>query len=290
MIVESGNGGAGGSVKGGVGMAGGAGGSVGALVLQGFQDYFNVSAGSGGAALYGRGGAGGYISGLTGQVDNLDLIAGAGGDGNLVSGTGGAGGSISSVNLSAVADFVHLVVAGNGGNGEVAGAGGSVSSVVVAGAIGDFTSAFDVLDLYSGMGGLVAGLAGSGAVSAHNGSVTSVTADGIAAIIAGQEASNSITAADAVTKISGLHADEVGADTGLEASPRHFTTNSAGTFDWMSNSGHASFTLATTPGLSTNDVPIDGFVLVDASGVAASSFLPTFGTTDVTPLKLITVA
>jgi hypothetical protein len=127
------------------------------------------------------------------------------------------------------------------------------------------------------MGGIVTGLGGSGAA---NGGVSGVTAAAIAAILAGQEASNSITAADAVAKISTVHASVVGAD-----------VNSNGHFDWTEKSGDSSFELATTPGLTTNDIPIDGFVLVSATGYSNTtkthSIETTTGTTPVTPLELL---
>src|SRR5207302_4739715 len=155
----------------------------------------------------------------------------------------------------------------------------------------DFSSVFDVAD-DSGMGGIIAGLKGTGGGSAANGGIMTVTAGRIAAMIAGKPTNDSITTANAVSKISAIHADVIGADTGLVASPRAFeTTAGVGSFDWTENNtpGNTTFDLATVPGLSTNDTPIDGFVLVQTAGITATSFKSTDGLTAVTPLKLIKV-
>jgi hypothetical protein len=198
------------------------------------------------------GGAGGAVIGLTGQVGHLSVHGGSAGAAHV----GGTGGSVSGVNLSEVTGFVRTIAGGGGGDGTVPGAGGSVSSIVVPGDIGDFHAAFG-----HGMGGLIGGAGGQGDIGpdGRTGRVSSITANRIAAIFAAT-AGGGFTA---VASITAVHADVIGADTGLP-----------GAFEVPSPRGYGTYTSADA------NTPIDGPVIVRTSGYNAQSL-------SATPLFLI---
>jgi hypothetical protein len=155
------------------------------------------AAGAGGSG--GKGGAGGSFNGLTiyGGDAEFAVVAGNGGSGPAA---GGAGGSVSNVNVLPDV-IVRAIAAGDGGDGTAGkakgAAGGSVSQVNVTGDIGfragkSYGFATDA----SLMGGIFAGQAGVNTASPLDtklagkaGEVTNVTAEAIAAIVAGRDAS-----------------------------------------------------------------------------------------------------
>ena len=127
--------------------------------------------------------------------------------------------------------------------------------------IGDFLDSFYVDgDVDSGMGGLIVGLGGSvnGVFdSIRNGSINSVTATRIAAILAGAQAEDNVTAFNAVKSITGLSASHIGADVDGDRQ-----------FDWIENtSTQVGFQLPGAPTTTdTDDVPRDGIVIVKTGG------------------------
>jgi hypothetical protein len=119
------------------------------------------------------------------------------------------------------------------------------------------------------MGGLVAGKAGTGAGGAVNGSIANVSATRIATILAGRPDADAIDYANAVTSITNVHANVIGADV------KH-----NGVFDFIEGGATAGYQPDDAHNATDGDTAIDGFVLVKAAGT------PVF---NVTPLKLITV-
>jgi hypothetical protein len=282
-----------GGIAGGDGGKGGNGGNVSALKfaapnslvrINNSSSLGNPTGGAGGTGLDSTGGKGGSVSGLSGELGVLVAIAQRGGSSDSV---GGAGGSVTGVNLKIVNQFVQLLAGGVGGDavaGGTAGRGGSVSNIKLpaTAAIGNFSAAFNVDPantpdaMTPGMGGIVAGKAGLNGVDFDvtlNGSVTNVTAQKIAAIIAGNVYNpggvfdgtrfNTLSVTNAVSKISGLKVQVIGADTGAPG----FTFNN----NPMSPSSDYE--------LDANDGAIDGLVIV----LAAKGKFP------VPPLKLFEV-
>ena len=207
------------------------------------------------------GGDAGKISQIAGSVGTLVIEASDGGKG--VAGIGGKGGKVSFVNIPHVGDFVRAIKAGNGGVGVgvPGGDGGTVANIFVAGDIGDFSSAFDVASFATGMGGIVAGQGGvgTGAIPGKNGSILNVNADRIAAMIAGRPAANALIAGspmnppgNAVTKISGIVANVIGADLDHDRA-----------FDFI-DAGPVGFHLG------DGDTALDGLVIVKTGGGGAA--------------------
>ncbi len=288
-IIYGGNGG----IAGGEGGKGGNGGNVSALKfaapnslirINNGPNLGNPTGGAGGTGPDSTGGKGGSVSGLSGELGNLVTIAQRGGSSDTV---GGAGGSVTGVNLKVVSQFVQLLAGGVGGDalaGGTAGRGGSVSNIKLPAttAIGNFGAAFNVDPASTpdaatpGMGGIVAGKAGFNGMDFDitlNGSVTNVTAQKIAAIIAGNvyntggvfdgTQANTLSTTNAVSRISGLKVQIIGADT---AAPGFtFTNNPASpSSDYELDQG---------------DTAIDGLVIV----------LEGKGTFPVEPLRKIEV-
>jgi hypothetical protein len=211
------------------------------------------------------GGFGGGVRGVTGRVGHLSVIAGNAGSGIV----GGWGGNVYGVILSEVSGFVRLLQGGLGGAGvAVAGVGGSIARVYVPGDIGDFHSAWGTGSGGlgpDGMGGLVAGQGGprDAVFAGPAGRVSSVTANRIAAIYASQIG---FDGEQAVASIARVQATEIGADTGLP-----------GDFNVPGLRGYGTYTYNTSGG---HDTPVDGPVIVRASGYTAHSL-------SVVPLFLI---
>ena len=223
-----------------------------------------VSAGNGGTGMKAKGGNGGKVSGVKGTFGTLSIFAP---DGGNSAGTGGNGGSITGFKATQVTNFVRLIKAGDGGNGDVkAGAGGSVSGTSVAGDIGDFASNFGIFSSSGNMGGLVAGQGGSANMvldASKNGSILGVKATRISAILAGFGGASSLTADNAVKKISKI--------TGATAIGADVNTNT--TFDFT-DIGNAGFNLG------DGDTALDGLIIVKAPFTPPAS---------INVLKLVTV-
>lgn len=250
-------------------------------------------AGPSGSGVDAHAGNGGSISGITGLVGTLDIV---GSDGGASSdGFGGAGASISNVKVttSGPGHYVHLIAAGNGGasgvlanqDGNLGGAGGSVSKITVDGDIGNVTSKFGMNTTNTSMGGISAGMGGAvfqAGVAGVNGSVKDIDVGThtIAAIIAGRT-SNVLTYANAVTKISGLKAGAIGADTGLSGTGSQPGTKPGTTFDFNEGGSNNTFEPDDAHDPTDGDVAIDGLVLVKKGGY--------MGPAGVTPLLLIEV-
>jgi hypothetical protein len=215
------------------------------------------------------GGAGGSISNITGEVGRLDVLAPSGGNS---SGKAGAGGSISRISLTEVGESVHLIAAGNGGNGlppelggavGLAGAGGSVSNLSIAGDIGDRTKNFGLTTDVSTMGGLVAGIRGIGLGSAVNGSISKVSADRIASILAGRPAANAVSYANAVTKISGIKINLPGGTIGADV-------NGDMDFDFIQGGANTTYEPSSEGTPTDGDTAIDGLIIVKLGGGGAA--------------------
>ncbi len=215
----------------------------------------------GGPGVQSVGGSGGNITKISGSVGVLDIFAAGGGEGAK----GGLGGSVSNVNIKEAGSHVHVIAAGDGGDGTIrAGAGGSVTKVKVAGDIGNFDAPFGMVPHSSSspsMGGLATGMAGAGP-DGKAGSVLKISADRIAAILAGTPAPDAITVENAVERIAGIRASVIGAD-----------VNRNSVFDFIDGNGEADFQIG------TSDIPTDGLVIVKPGRYA----LP------VEPLKQIVV-
>ena len=252
--------GSGGIGQGSQGKGGGTG-SITNVTLDALHSDVRIGSDSHPAGVGIKGGDAGSISEIAGRVGTLVIEASDGGIG--LAGIGGKGGDVSFVNIRRVGDFVRAIKAGNGGIGVgvPGGDGGSVVNVIVAGDIGDFSSAFDVASFATGMGGIVAGQGGvgAGAVPGKNGSILNVNADRIAAMIAGRSAADALTAglpmnppSNAVTKISGIVANVIGAD---------FDNDRA--FDFI-DAGPIGYHL------SDGDTALDGLVIVKTGGGGAA--------------------
>lgn len=253
----------------GAGQGGGNAGTVHDLTLNAATGTVILFSGAGGSAINtpaANGGNAGTISKISGKVGTLVVVGGDGG--SSLAGTGGAGASLDGLNVS-TARFAQLIAAGDGGStgaGGIGGLGGSVKNVKVSGDIGDFLQKFDTSSPLNDMGGLVAGQGGKVNLvvdATRNGSIENVSARRIAAIIAGKDDGTSLSAANAVTAISGITTSIIGAD-----------VNNDRLFTFTDNGGTADFDLGTT------DAAIDGLVIVKTGG-----FTGTFPT----PLKLISV-
>ena len=251
--------GAGGKGQGSQGKGGGTG-SITFVTLDALHSDVRIGSDSHPAGDGIKGGDAGSISEIAGRIGTLVIEAGDGGRG--IAGIGGKGGNVSFVNIARVGDFVRAIKAGNGGIGVgvPGGDGGTVANIFVAGDIGDFSSAFDVASFATGMGGIVAGQGGvgSGAIPGANGSILNVNADRIAAMIAGRPAANALTAgnpmlpSNAVTMISGIVANVIGAD-----------INDNRAFDFT-DAGPVGFNLG------DGDTALDGLVVVKRGGGGAA--------------------
>lgn len=150
------------------------------------------TAGQGGNGATAAGGAGGGIATLVIRdgASEFSVVAGDGGDA-ATKGAGGVGGSVTGFTSLEETLLVRNIVAGDGGNtaqGAKGANGGSVSTISVAGDVGLRTGA----DFgYNSMGGIFAGNGGTGVTSGGTaGSVLGVSADFVASIVAGRDASN----------------------------------------------------------------------------------------------------
>lgn len=178
------------------------------------------TAGEGGDST-GAGGAGGAVSSLIvlGGQSEFSVLAGHGGN-STGKGAGGIGGSVNGVSVQFNEANITLrnLAAGDGGDSATGkgGVGGSVSNVNTAGDIGvRFGQNFG----FGAMGGIFAGAGGDGATDGSAGNVLNVTADAIASIVAGREASPQL-----VSKVEGLNL----------AGHNELVSNPNGSFDFAS--------------------------------------------------------